>query len=124
MLGHLMEWLYAELAGIQETPASIAGKELVIYPKMVGDVKTVDASYDSPYGRVRSQWKKDGSQVELTVDVPVNTTAIVYVPADKPTSVTESSQPISQQKDIQFVRQEKGNSMYKVGSGTYRFRVN
>ncbi len=123
MLGHLMEWFYAELGGIQEAPSSIAGKDIVIYPKLVGDLKTVRASYDSPYGLVVSQWKKDVSHTELTVSVPVNTTATVYVPADTASSVTESGKPASQQQGIQFIRQENGYSVYKVGSGTYHFRT-
>ncbi|GAB2559795.1 alpha-L-rhamnosidase [Spirosoma areae] len=122
MLGHLMEWFYSELAGIQETPASIAGKEIVIYPKIVGDVKTVDAQYESPYGIVGSRWTKEASRFGLTVDVPVNTTALVYVPSDKSSSITEGGKRIRQQNDIQFVRQEKGYVVYKVGSGTYRFQ--
>ena len=123
MLGHLMEWFYAELAGIQEAPSSVAGKEIVIYPKMVGDVTSVDASYESPYGRVGSRWKKEAARTELAVNVPVNTTATVYVPANDVASVMESGKPVSQQKDVQFVKQEKGYSVYKVGSGTYRFQV-
>ena len=87
MLGHLLEWFYAELGGIQEAPSSVAGKDMLIYPKLVGDITSVNASYDSPYGQVGSQWKKDAGRVELTVKVPVNTTATVYVPAGNPSSV-------------------------------------
>ncbi|MFD2572663.1 family 78 glycoside hydrolase catalytic domain [Spirosoma soli] len=122
MLGHLMEWFYSELGGIQEAPQAIAGKEWVIYPKLVGDIKDVNTSYDSPYGRVGSQWKKAASHIDLTVDVPVNTTATVYVPADNASSVTESGKPVAQAKDVQFVRQEKGYAVYKVGSGKYTFQ--
>ncbi len=121
MLGHLMEWFYSELAGIQEAASSVAGKEMVIYPKLVGDITTVDASYESPYGLVGSHWKRDGSHTELTVTIPVNTTATVYVPANDPASVTESGTPVSQQKGLQFVRREKGYAVFNVGSGTYQF---
>lgn len=123
MLGHLMEWFYAELAGIQEAPSAIAGKEWVIHPELVGDISTVNASYDSPYGRVGSQWKREGNRVDLTVEIPVNTTATVYIPTNQATSVTESGKPLSQQKGIQFVRQEKRYAVYKVGSGVYAFQA-
>ncbi len=123
MLGHLMEWFYAQLAGIQEAESSVAGKEWVIYPKLVGDITTVDASYESPYGRVSSQWKKLASQVELMVEIPVNTTATVYVPAKNSTVVTESGTPVRQAKDVHFLKQEAGYAMYRVGSGRYTFRA-
>lgn len=123
MLGHLMEWFYSELAGIQEAQTSIAGKEIVIYPKLVGDVTSVNASYNSPYGLVGSQWIKKGGRVDLTVKVPVNTTAMVYVQTGDSSSVLESGKPVGEQKEIQFVRQENGYSVYKVGSGTYQFQA-
>ncbi len=123
MLGHLTEWFYSELGGIQDAPTSIAGKEIVIYPKLVGDINTVNASYESPYGRVGSRWKMAANTVDLTVEVPVNTTALVFVPATNSASVLESGRPVNQQKEIQFVRQENGYSVYKVGSGTYQFRA-
>ena len=121
MLGHLMEWFYSELGGIQEATSSIAGKEIVIYPKLVGDVTSVNASYESPYGLVGSQWKKEANRIELVVTVPVNTKATVYVPASNAASITESGKPVGQQKDVQFIRQENGYSVYSVGSGQYRF---
>jgi alpha-L-rhamnosidase len=123
MLGHLMEWFYSDLAGIQEQPSSIAGKEILIYPKLVGDITSVNASYDSPYGLVVSQWKKDASRIELTVKVPVNTTAIVYVPTGNSASILENGKPVRQQREIQFVRQEKAYTVFKVGSGTYLFQT-
>lgn len=123
MLGHLKEWFYADLAGIQNDPGTIAGKEIMIRPQLVGDVTTVDANYESPYGLVGSRWKKSASGVEMVVDVPVNTTATIYVPTNEASSVTEGEKPASQVNDIQFVRQENGTAIYKVGSGRYRFRT-
>lgn len=122
MLGHLMEWFYSELAGIQEGASSVAGKELVIHPHLVGNITTVNAHYDSPYGRVGSQWKQTANRVELGVEVPVNTTATVYVPTDNASSVTESGKPVGQAAAVQFVRQEKGYAVYKIGSGKYTFQ--
>lgn len=123
MLGHLMEWFYADLAGIQDAPTAIAGKEVVIHPQLVGDITFVKGNYESPYGLVVSQWKKSASGVEMTVEVPVNTTAMVYVPTDNAASVTEGGKPVIQVKDVQFVRQESGAAVYKVGSGRYQFHA-
>lgn len=124
MLGHLMEWFYSELAGIQDAPGSIAGKEIVIHPKLVGDIKSVKSSYESPYGLVGSQWEKDGSKIELTVNVPVNTMAMVYVPTSNSASISESRKTVGQRKDIQYIGKGTDYTLYKVGSGTYCFRAN
>jgi len=41
MLGHLMDWFYAGLGGISQTEKSVAYKEIVIRPEMVGDLTWV-----------------------------------------------------------------------------------
>jgi hypothetical protein len=42
MLGHLMEWFYTNLGGIQQAKNSIAFKTLVIKPSIVGDIKAIE----------------------------------------------------------------------------------
>ncbi len=50
MLGHLMEWFYSALGGIKQAENSVAFKNIVIEPEVVGDVNSCQTSYDSPYG--------------------------------------------------------------------------
>lgn len=44
MLGHLMDWFYHDLGGISQTDESIAYKEIVIRPEVVGGLAWVKAS--------------------------------------------------------------------------------
>ena len=75
MLGHLMQWFYEGLAGISQAANSVGYKNIVIRPQVVGDITHAAASFQSPYGEIRSAWKKTGSSFELNVTVPANTTA-------------------------------------------------
>ena len=59
MLGHLMEWLFGGVGGIRQNENSIAYKTVFIDPQIVGDVKGAKTSYESPYGRIDCEWKKD-----------------------------------------------------------------
>jgi len=117
MLGHLMEWFYAGLAGIKQATGSVAYKEIEIRPEPVGDITSAKASYHSPYGLIVSDWKKQGSNFELKAEIPVNTFATVYLPADKSSVVKE--------KDIivQNMNYKKGKAVIKLGSGIYHFTV-
>ncbi len=81
MLGHLMEWFYAGLAGIKQAKGSVAYKEIEIKPGPVGDITAAKASYHSPYGLIVSDWKKQDNFFELKVEIPANTVATVYLPA-------------------------------------------
>jgi hypothetical protein len=80
MLGHLTEWLYAGLAGIQPDPAAPGWKKFIIKPAIVGDLTWVKAHYDSPYGRIVSHWRRSGTNVTLDVTVPANSTATIITP--------------------------------------------
>ncbi|TAE73675.1 MAG: alpha-L-rhamnosidase [Verrucomicrobia bacterium] len=83
MLGHITEWLYAGLGGIQLDPAAPGWKKFIIQPAVVGDLTWVKAHYDSPYGRIVSHWKRSGRHVTMDVAVPANSSATVVTPDGK-----------------------------------------
>ena len=80
MLGHLMEWFYSGLAGIRQQPGSTAYQQLEFRPQPVGDIKFVSAAFQTMYGEVKSDWKKEAGQFILQIVVPANTRASVYMP--------------------------------------------
>jgi alpha-L-rhamnosidase len=55
-------------------------KHIVIAPQLIDELDWCKASWKSLYGMVRSEWKKQGDGFELTVEIPFNTTAVVYLP--------------------------------------------
>jgi hypothetical protein len=75
------EWFNAGLAGIGQADGSVGFDQLVIRPRIVGDLTHVAGSYVTPHGTARSEWTKDAAGVHLKVTVPAGTTAKVYVPA-------------------------------------------
>lgn len=121
MLGHIMEWFYSGLAGIRQAPGSIAMKTIEIRPEPVGDVTYVKANYDSPYGIIAVNWKKTANSFELTVTIPANASAIVYLPADNNNRITENGKSIKMVSSIKFLGYKDGKALIKAGSGTYNF---
>ena len=120
MSGQIMEWFYHDLAGIQSAQPGF--KAITIKPAIVGDLTWVKSHYDSPYGRIVSNWKRDGNKLSMDVTIPGNTTATVFVPAKDATVVTESGKPVDQAAGVKFLRMENNAAVYAVGSGTYRFQ--
>jgi alpha-L-rhamnosidase len=104
MFGSVSEWFYKSLAGIQPDPSGPGFKKFFVRPSVVGDLTWVKAHHDSMYGRIESSWKREGNKLTLTVVVPPNTSATVFVPG---TSVTESGKAMK--------------SKVEVGSGTFVF---
>lgn len=123
MLGHLMDWFYGGLAGIGQTPNSVAYREVLIAPQMVGDLKSASASFESPYGTIVSDWKNSDQVFTLHVDIPVNSIGYVKLPIKKGATILESGVPIAKQKGI-IAEEETGDCItFMVGSGEYHFEV-
>lgn len=114
MLGHLMEWFYAGLAGIKQTEHSIAYKEVEIKPEFAGDVKYARATFQSPYGFIKSEWTLSENEVNVVVEIPANSTAVVYLPAGASTIVKVNNVKMKGK----FVH---GKLIFRVGSGKYIF---
>jgi hypothetical protein len=123
MLGHLMEWLYAGLGGIRQSDPSAAYREIVIKPGILGDLTWVKTNYESPYGTIQSNWEKKGGELILNIEVPVNTTALVYFPCSSASGISEGGSAISGNNIFKFIGQEEGCVIYRIGSGNYNFKI-
>lgn len=123
MLGHIMEWFYNGLGGIKQQQNSVAFKELLISPAIVGDITQTKTSFVSPYGTIKSEWSREGKNLSMYVDVPFNTSATISFPTLDRNSIIENGNPIDNQKDIQYLSAENGRSLYRVGSGYYNFKL-
>lgn len=124
MLGHIMEWFYSGLGGIRQEETSFGYKNIVIAPDMVGDLEHASAGYESPYGTIKCEWRKNGENIEMDVEIPVNASATIYIPADNQDQVTESGKPLTDLPELQVAGQENGRIKVKAGSGRYSFKSN
>jgi len=120
--GNIAAWNMESLAGIRPDPEGPGFKKTIIKPNMVGDLQWVNAHHDSPYGRILSNWKREGGKISMDVTIPANTTATVFVPAKDAAGVTESGKPAGETEGVKFLRMENNAAVYAVGSGTYQFQ--
>lgn len=123
MLGHLMQWFYESLGGIQQQENSVAFKNLLIRPSMISDLTSASSYFNTPYGRVETGWEKTSKSFHLKVTIPVNTTAIVYLPVTGNSIVDENNILVEKSNGVHFVEKTKDDLIYKVGSGKYYFTV-
>ncbi len=121
MLGHITEWFYKDLAGIDCDPEGPGFKKIIIRPQPVGDLIWVKASYDSIHGRIVSQWERGKNRFSLRVSIPANTTATVYLPASADPQITEGGEKLGTKPEIRLLRMEPGRAVLAVGSGDYDF---
>jgi len=110
-------WFYTGLAGIRQTEKSVAFKEIMIKPEMVGDLIWAKASYQSSYGEIRSEWERSETLIKMNVTIPANTNALIYLPVTSGSVIKEGG------KVIQVTDEENGCKIVKVGSGEYSFTI-
>ena len=87
LLGDLLTWCYQYLGGIRSVGCSdtaaneTAYKHIVLKPAFeIQDCEWANVSYDSPYGTIKSHWRKTLQHLEWDVTIPCNTTADVCLP--------------------------------------------
>lgn len=121
MLGHIQQWFYSDLAGIQCDPNAVAFKKIVLFPKLVEDITWVKAWHKSLYGTIRSEWEIRDNRFSWNVTIPPNTTATVCIPAESKKDVTESGDPATKAKGVKFIKMSKDGAWFEVASGNYHF---
>ncbi len=113
-------WFHECLAGIRPTEWGFYRMDMKPHGYTV--LARVEASHDSPFGSIKSQWKSENGVFTWTVVLPASTAAKVYVPTRDVKSVMESGRPIDKSPNVRFVMSEPGRAIYEIGSGEYTFR--
>ena len=121
MLGDLLIWYYENLAGIKSAEAGF--KQIEMKPEMIEGLNFVDASFQTPYGEVKSHWTKSKSAFQWNITIPANSKARVYLPAKEASGITESNKKIQGNKDFKIISAEKGRVLVEIGSGNYQFKT-
>ena len=116
-------WFIEGIAGIQLDPAQPGYKHFFIRPGIVGDLTSAQTLFRSLYGDIVSDWKVSRDELTLRVEVPVNTTATVFVPTDRNSSVTESGHPLGESPGVHRWKLPDNTTAYEIGSGSYVFRA-
>ncbi|MDD4970864.1 MAG: family 78 glycoside hydrolase catalytic domain [Paludibacter sp.] len=133
--GAVSEWMYRYMAGI-EADESVPGFKHIILQPMPDSrtsipegqerITTVDASYKSVYGVIRSAWiiRKDGN-LSYQTTIPANTTATLYLPLPANSGIVYEGKVLANKSEgVTFVKKENGKAVYNLQSGSYSFGVN
>ena len=118
--GAIGDWLYRWAAGLQE--AAPGFREIRIKPYLNDHFTSMKAEQRTPYGLASSGWTKEGDALTLTVEIPANTTAEVYVPSAAADKVTESGRALDGRSDLKVAGWDDGYTLVRLGSGRYEFR--
>lgn len=83
LLGDLITWMYEYVGGIRsgDNEGQQAFKHIICKPSFdIPDLSFANVHYDTPYGQVRSHWKKTVTEFVWDITIPCNTTATICLP--------------------------------------------
>jgi alpha-L-rhamnosidase len=120
-LGSCGQWMYGTITGIGMDEGNPGFKQIVIRPQPGGGLTWAKGSYESAYGPIKTHWVVNENRFTLSVTIPANSTATVYVPAAKGSEIMEGDRLADQSPGVEFVRWENGAGIFHVGSGEYVF---
>ncbi len=112
MFGSIEEWFYETLLGINN--GGNAFKDIIIKPQPSGDLTWAKGNYHSIRGNITSDWRISDGKFKLTVAVPPNTNARIFVPALPGEKIYVDATSLN-------LPYENGYSIFECGSGTYHF---
>jgi alpha-L-rhamnosidase len=113
-LGSVGDWLYGHVAGIGQTPGSVAYRDLLLRPTPGGKLTWARAEQETARGLVACGWSLDGDQLTITVAVPPGSTAVLEIPTPDPGSVRENNAPVAAEPSA-------GGAIVRLSSGRFTF---
>jgi alpha-L-rhamnosidase len=119
--GAVGDWMFGNLGGIQMVQPGY--QQSRIAPLIGhGGLTHASCSQQTPFGRLATEWSVTASNTVLNVEIPVNTTATIYVPTANGTTVFEGAVPAATAPGVQYLGMTNGAAVYAVGSGNYVFK--
>lgn len=123
LLGDLLIWLYENIGGIKSDAKDVAFKKIMMKPEAaINGLQFANAAYNSPYGVIKSDWKKQGKVFLWNISIPANSVAIIHVPAKSVEDIMEGNVAALSVEGVQFLYMKDGNAVFEIGSGNYSFK--
>lgn len=116
--GSIVEWMYRNMAGISPMEEAPGYKRFTIAPKPNYQIPWVKVSLRSAAGTIKSEWRIEREWLTLSVTVPFDTTAVLFLPHAKDEEIRALSACMN---GIQNICQECEAVRVEAEAGTYTF---
>lgn len=119
--GACSEWMFYTMLGIDTDGAGF--RDIEMKPEVGHGITWAKGHYDSINGRIASSWAIEDKLFKWKVEIPVNTTATLHVPATSIGKVTENGMAIEEVPALTFLQEKDGRVVLRAESGLYQFTV-
>lgn len=118
--GAIGKWMYQVVAGIGIDENHPGYRHINIHPRPGGGLTSASATHQSMYGQIASGWILEDQELSMKVEIPVNTTASIYIPGDQSAVKINGSSLADSGMDYS---EKNGETVLTAGSGTYEIKT-
>lgn len=122
MNGGFAAFMHESIGGVRPDEQAAGYKHFYLKPQLTDQLEWVKTSVESPYGKIRSEWRNTGAAFLWDVEVPANTTATIFIPKSPEDEVMEDERKI-QENAVPIFAHHRHWLKYEAGSGIYHFTV-
>jgi alpha-L-rhamnosidase len=77
--GAVINFLHTHTLGLRQAEGSVAWESFVVAPVLHASVGWARGTFDGPRGTIAVEWRTDGDELHISVDVPFASTATVVL---------------------------------------------
>ena len=123
MMGSIDAWFYKYITGIQLEENNPAFTSFIIKPNLLKGLNYAKAHTQTIRGKIAVDWQKQPDKFVLNVEVPFNTSALVYIPGNQEDKLFENKKPVEKEKGVKVLKYVDGAHLLRVNSGRYSFTL-
>lgn len=92
MFGTVTEWFYRWLGGIRIDKNVPGFSKFTIGPNFPKGLDSVTCSYNTPFGKITSDWQRNNDDIKLHIEIPKSSSATLVLPDGKITNILLNKQ--------------------------------
>lgn len=123
MLGHIEQWFYGGLGGLDIDFARTDGPPILIAPQPVPGLTSAKVRFVSVSGPVACEWEATAAGFDIKVELPAGTQGRIRLPTRDVGSVREGGRVLAQVPGLKPAAIDPLGLSIDLGSGRYAFTV-
>ncbi len=119
--GAVADWIYSYAAGVDADATDAGFHTIYLHPNFDARLGSLEFSYASRYGEIRSAWSMKGSTATWNVTIPANTTAQMPLTSGQQRAFSLDGVPIAISRRLHADSSAQGETTYILPAGSYSF---
>jgi alpha-L-rhamnosidase len=121
--GAVGDWIYRYAAGIDADPSDPGYHTIWLHPSFDPRLGSLDFSYESSYGTIRSSWTISGNTATWKLTIPPNASGQLPLSREDTERFSLNGKSLAKGSDLRTVDRPSGGKVYELPAGSYQLEV-